>query len=209
MPKINYKLIESDLSDRYLIRRFNDLETIPVTDNLGGISLVYICDPTSQIIDLSTNLLGIFKKNHFCYLITKNGQISGLTEYWDLISKTRRPHFPVEFEINNNYNCWSLPIKKLSGLTVPFFTGLGSKDEKKYEVECKVIHTPTRSNFWHFSLRWFLDGEDVNTLIANNQLKSKSAIVRWLSHAAKAKIKELVELDVPKAETIPKKYYKN
>lgn len=175
-----------------------------VINGTGEIDVKYIADPKENIIDLSTSLLGIFKTRHFKYKITRVGQSRGFLCDWDFESFCPSPKYPIDFEIMKGYNCWSLAISEIDNQSLTFTTGAG-KTFKEHTVVCKIKHTPTFSNFWHFSVRWFMDGTDVFELsrsgaISNNHISKLSRQVRLF-------LKEFISLSVPNTKSLEKNLY--
>jgi hypothetical protein len=66
-------------------------------------------------------------------------------------------------------------------------------------IESKVIHTPLDNNFWHCSIRWYLDNKDSEELS-----KSESRKV-W--EMARSYIITMAIFEEPFFEEIPESYY--
>ena len=69
------------------------------------------------------------------------------------------------------------------------------------DIESKVIHTPLENNFWHCSIRWYLDNKD-----SNSDELSKSQ-KRGVWEFARSYIITMVIFEEPFFEEIPELYY--
>ena len=64
------------------------------------------------------------------------------------------PKIYEEAELNLEKGWVFIPIKDVHAQKVPH------RSTDFHLLECKVLHTPINSNFWHFSIRWHFDGKD-------------------------------------------------
>lgn len=203
LPNSTYKLITKNINGKHLIRFFIPENGIPIMNEVGEISDKYICNPREQVFDLSTALLGTFKKTHYKYEITKEGKNIGLDNYCLPNASVERPNIPKHFKIVDNKLHWAIPIQKVMDFTVDFEQG---KPTEKYLVECRPCHTPTLSNFWHFSIRWSIDDNYVGDMIQNKTLTAGWA-KRFAGHYGRVFIKTHATLDIPASNKIPKEDY--
>lgn len=203
LPTPIHKLIIGDFSSRCIIRYFEEISNTPILNEAGEIDLKYISSPREHIIDLSTALLGNFKPEHFKYQITKEGAPNFLGD-WPGDIGVKIPKFPAEFIILEEYKNWGIEVQDIDGKTMSFTTGVGAT-LTEHIIECLVVHTPTLSNYWHFSVRWLLDGVDVFVLrekgsIPKNQISKLSREVRKF-------MKDHIKLVIPKASKLKKEEY--
>ena len=90
-----------------------------------------------------------------------------------------------------------LKIDKINGLTIPF--------NRKGDITAKetataiVVHTPTNSNFWHFSIKW----KDEKGYISTGSATWKNNIIATV----RAMLTELIQLVYP-GQVIPEHFYK-
>ena len=203
MPKLTYKLITIDLSDRYLIRWYEPSNTGISNDSLPENA---ICSPKENIVDLSMSLLGVFIEKDYKFAINKNGASKGFLKYWDENHKEIKvPQIKEHFEIRDNFACWSVSIGSLKNLKVEFITGAG-KTEKSHEVKCVVKHTPIVSNYWHFSIQWLLNGQEVISLQEKGEITK--GWIRQMSHASRVTFKIYAKTNCPTPTSIPQYFYK-
>ena len=80
-----------------------------------------------------------------------------------------------------------LKISDFLGKQFNYLTGQG----EVHTAICHVLHTPIKSNFWHFSLRWHDEKGDLIT-----DKKAKGDRKRVLT-AAKSLIQEFAQLESP------------
>ena len=109
-------------------------------------------------------------------------------DYWDFSGKVEVPIFNEDFTLDGSKGYFFLPINLIhQRIKIPF-----RKPPKEIEnsVTAVVVHTPTRSNFWHFSIRW-LDSEGTFIKSSNSTWKNQ------ITASMRAALLELVELDTP------------
>lgn len=186
LPKNNYKFINPHQlhAEAHLIRHTNDSDFWDYDS--GNIYASYIIAQTNHLRDYSTNLLGIFKEEDclisFCKPITKD-----FLDLWSAGDIINIPLFPEDFEKDDTRGLFYLKISDFSGKQFNYLTGQG---EIRTAV-CHVLHTPVKSNFWHFSLRWHDEKGDLIT-----DQKAKGDRKRVLT-AAKSLIQEFAKLESP------------
>lgn len=157
LPRPNYRLISDveALNSFFLQRSTIDLDIIdPVTNTIKP---TYVSSPTEHLHDLSTNLIGVFiPEDRFWRIIGENKEYF-TREPWPVGEAAKAPSYPNDFERVTNLGAIYFPVNKLNGLSIPY--NKGAKDG--FTAICRILHTPVRSNFWHFSLRWFNEEGDV------------------------------------------------
>jgi len=176
-----FKEITEDLSHYFLCRKVLDkslLSNDPSIIDEGILGL----DSASQCFDYSTNLPGIFElKDNLIELSGENKKY--YMAYWDWVSKINEPLFEQDFLINENIGWFFLPISEISNIAIPFSrNNFTPPDETAKAI---VMHTPTNSNFWHFSIRW----NDGKRFINANDSKWKNNIIATV----RALLSEIIE----------------
>lgn len=177
LPRSNYKLIITDLSNYYLLRtvtinNFND-----VWDEEDNCLKPAALD-SKFLPDLSTNLLSIYNYSHVKIHPTSEGRRK-YTGYCDpniTIDERDTPQIEIDYTIDERKHAWAIQIDNIKGKEVVYELD-GEPDS--FSATCTVKHTPTRWNFWHFSVDWFLHGinltlselESVNQPLFNIVLK--------------------------------------
>jgi hypothetical protein len=106
-------------------------------------------DPTLQARDVSTCMYGTFRPDHFRYMVTGPRKIYWIT-YWDGTEAVEPPE-PVDYTVLESApNCLSLTVRDLDGTTF-----LLRGEQHRGDVRIRVVHTPTRANIHHFSIRCY------------------------------------------------------
>jgi hypothetical protein len=197
LPQANYCYINQDLSDKYLVRHTNSKDFIDVQTN--KLLAKHLCSPAERLEDLSTNLLSDFSIQDIqIELINEDGNKDYFQEYWNEgIVIDKLPIHEKDFKLNENRGYFFLPINQINGKPQPYtVSGIDG-----FFATCKVVHTPTNTNFWHFSLRWFdKEGRDLREVSRN--LKNR------LFTSARAMVLELAEYEqIPDYQPLPKSFY--
>ncbi len=90
-----------------------------------------------------------------------------------------------------------VPIGAIEQKTISF-----PKEQKDKNAVCFVVHTPTRWNYWHFSIRWQVDGKFIHL----NNISGTWA--RTLRSNAKALISKFAIIEECSHKVLPVKDYK-
>ena len=186
LPNIQCKLIETDLNDFHLIRRFDYIDnTLEIVNALDQVEDKFLFEPTSGFGDLSCSLLGIFTPNDFLVNLTPGGnELYGIycNGDYNVITPIHPDHFSF-LEDNGIRRHWNLVIGNIKDEKNEFKE---ANTDKIRKITCLVIHTPAKWNFWHLSIRWqFDDGEcyyekKANKTITDGNIKRVAAVARAL-----------------------------
>jgi hypothetical protein len=195
LPQQKYKQITADLTGYLLCRKVPDKSLLDelyspiLPEELLGIETPNDC------FDYSTNLPGIFELHHNEIEFTGDERKYFRT-YWDWASEVKIPVYEQDYFINENIGWFLLPINEIHGQTIPFSRKGG---EQPNELAMAIaLHTPSNSNFWHFSIRW----KDANGYISTKDSKWKNQIIATI----RALLSELIQLDYS-GQNIPENYY--
>ncbi len=149
LPKNIYKSITTGLEDKCLIRHFVFDENQGVFDELGFLKEYIIAKGgEKQLPDLSTSLYGIFTEDDINFNVVN----TQLNEYCEPNHNSTSPIYLEDFNIAENRRFWSILIENIDNKVVEY-------DGVDFKATCYIAHTPTKSNFWHFSIMWFINSE--------------------------------------------------
>lgn len=160
-----------------------------------------LCTEDKELFDYSTNLLGIFlPEDNQIILIGEDKKY--FYDYWDFEEEVKLPIFEQDFDINNERTCFFVPIGYLhQKIQLP----LPCPPKNPGEVLIAyVAHTPTRSNFWHFSVRWKNEQSD-----APFERYKGSAWQKRLCSTMKAALQEHIIVKTPAFAPLPIDVYMN
>jgi hypothetical protein len=155
IPQVNYKIMAIEtgvLDSHYLVRHTKGKDLIdPITNELRR---AYVGEQTYPLRDISVNLLGGKFKITDVYLTHQREDPD--FEYFNYeiwqegenITKTPQSEFISEDKTRGYY---FLHIGTFQDLKIPYTDDSGTE----HQAEIKVLHTPTRCNFWHCSLRTY------------------------------------------------------
>lgn len=198
LPHPRYKLITCDLSDFFLVRHTNIQEFGPLLNEYGDVSPKHIAHPSERMDDLSMNLLGVFQPNFTEIEITPKAK-----EYYNKEcepnSFVRLPIFMQDFVLNRDRTNWFLKFKDFDGYVCDFTKG---PNQTRFTAKCEILHSPMRWNYWHFSIRWNIEGVGyLHNLEINERKKFASKIGKdarsGLVRVAKDSIPTLLQLSKP------------
>lgn len=186
LPKPTFKIIKhEDLNDYYLIRYTNTKSFLDEDTKFLKTSEI----SSSHMSDLSTNLLGKFEVEDI-YIEYLKGSDSSSYFSSDWIEKTEVGIVPIwekDFSICLDRGFFLLKISEINGHPVPYCKG-----NDKFQAFCRIIHTPTNSNFWHCSIRWFdEEGQDI--------YYQKGSFRNRLNSSTRAVLCEFIKCQVPDA----------
>lgn len=164
IPQVNYKIMAIEtgvLNSHYLIRHTKDKELLdPTTTQLKR---AYVGEKTYPLRDISVNLLGGDFTISDVYLIQDKDDPSFAFFNHDLWQEGES----IEQRPSNNFisedttrGYYFLRIGDFHTITIPYIDDEGIE----YIGVIKVLHTPTRRNYWHCSLRTFSHEGDLEPL---------------------------------------------
>jgi hypothetical protein len=195
IPSPIFKRIETNLDGYFISRTFPSKNSLHGTDYLID-EAVLLEDPL-ELFDYSTNLIGHFQLDDN-YLQLIGDHKTYFRAYWDFIEEVQTPKYLVDFEVDNNKGIFFLNISQLHQKIVIPFNIKGSLQSD--HATANVIHTPTRSNFWHFSIIWKKDSGEI----------IRKSDARWkylLTTSMKSFLMELMITDHPNYKPLPKAHF--
>jgi hypothetical protein len=156
LPSKDKKLIESNIGNCLIFRHFLEKQEIPVIDaETNYINQLYLVHPTSNLMDLSTNLFGIFTHKEGRIKIIGN-DAAEFNTYCQADFDALIPVLGVDY-IEENRLFWHILVGDVEKIVVEYPSL--NKDSKSFTAKCLVMHTPMKWNYWHFSLRWWINEE--------------------------------------------------
>lgn len=174
LPKPHFVFIKwrEELRQHYLLR------STPTPDIMDEdtqmVRAKYVNDGSREHLkDYSTNLLGIFTPADSAIQLENSDRKKYFSEPWSEAEVVETPT-PEDFSVRSSSGCFYYSIDALHNFPQPF----SISNIPGYIAQCSVEHTPTRSNFWHFSVRWKLDGNDVEECLSESQRKNLLGLVR-------------------------------
>lgn len=208
LPSSEKKLIEQTISENYLIRFFEEFEGVPITieEKGGKLHHIYIFgernESTRRITDLSTILFGIFRSEHIKLQLTPEG-VNEYKDYCEPDCIVKPPVFNEHFKIDEGIKYWAIKINDIAGKTIEY---KNPTTNQVLKATCRVMHTPKKSNFWHYSIDWETeDGlfRDLKPILKNFDRKvakkfGPGALLLFTKHAT---------INEPSTETIPDELY--
>jgi len=156
LPLQHYRIIKNidPLKDRYLIH-FTD--TKDNRDEDGDLKVECVVrEVTEHLKDYSNNLIGVFQVDDIYWELTRVPKRDYYLSPWVEGELVDTPQVPDEAIRNEDRGYFFLNIGRLHNTVVKF------ENADIESTVCTVIHTPTKSNFWHFSIRWTFNGVEID-----------------------------------------------
>mgnify|MGYP005850082119 CR=1 FL=1 len=194
LPNQNYKLIDCDLSKFYLIRH-SHIPQDKLLDDLGNLKTEAIAQGAIKIIpDYSTSLFSVFETSDiYIKVINKNYQV-----YCKPNEVIDTPVYDKDFILNENRGYWLVKIEKINNQKIKYEDG-------SLSAICVVIHTPMKWNFWHFSIRWYIN--DIDGFLHENPDYETKSVRRKLTNEARSLLKEYGSTRIFSDDVIEKDCY--
>lgn len=206
LPCSGRKLIEETLSDFYLIRFFNVFKEHELISADGKLNSVYIFGEsngsTRRFIDLSTVLYGIYREEHVKLQLTAKG-VSEYKDYCAPDCTITAPKFNTHFIIDEEMLFWAI---KISDVETEKLKHYNVNLKKEFEASCKILHTPKKSNFWHYSIDWENEEGLFKNLKEEDKKFEKKAKKRF-GKGCRELLKRHIILNCPPDQEIPKNFY--
>lgn len=147
----------------------------------------------SEFYDYSTNLPGHFAIEHnHLVLCGERDRKKYFQAYWNFEETIiERPAFEQDFILDQQKGVFYLPIQDILKIKIPF-----NRPPKggKQTLTAVVEHTPTHSNFWHFSIRWKIGSDPVNRNDARWKEECTATMRAFLSACLEIRSPEIVPL---------------
>lgn len=193
LPLTLYKQIEADLSNHHICR------TTRSRDFLNENNLIKdeeLCEKPTEFFDYSTNHLGQFRFiDNYLSLTGENKKYFRL--YWDFTTPVETPRFKEDFICDESKGCFFFKIGDIHNqIKFP----ITNSEKKTDQIKAIIKHTPSNSNFWHFSIKWV---DQNNNEISSNDSKWKHPIMATI----RAKLQEIFITDCPEPIEINKQDY--
>lgn len=193
LPNIAFKEINSSIPE-YFICRTTPSKGFKNSSNKIPDEELY--KEPKELFDFSTNLIGHFELDHN-YIELCGDKKKDFYALWDFIEKVKVPEFKTDFLINASRGYFFLKIGDIHGvIKCPY----NKPKNILGDATAFIIHTPTRSNFWHFSIKWKdHEGKFINENMSN-----------WkylLINTIKAALNELSIEEPPKTQPLEPKIY--
>jgi hypothetical protein len=161
-------------------------------DEFGNLHSGSVAFQTDHLHDYSTNLLGVFQCKDLKWKWLKG---TSCIELWNLKDEAIMPVLEQDVTIVEGRGTFYLKINELHKQLFDLPAPIGDTEK----LECLVLHTPTKSNFWHFSLRWIVKGEDTT----NWEPKRRRKVLE----TARSVIISNAIFEQPTFQIMPESYY--
>lgn len=199
LPKSNYRFIPTESlhnNGLVLIRHIESSQTL-FYEGTNIIDPVCIHIQSDHLRDLSNNLLGVFRVEDTHLGIVKEYS-NEFTANWDGVSDCIAPE-KHQFFVDNDRGYYFIPLDKILGLSIP-----GSQDGTEI-YRFIALHTPTKCNFWHISIRVInSQGEEIGT---SNNIGEKKKKRIWKTVRDALVLKNIIQTDPPRYSTLPSIIY--
>jgi hypothetical protein len=194
LPQTHFKYIDSDLTAHHICRTAPEKDFInPVTEKIKDEALFQ--KPT-DFFDYSTNHLGQFEIE-FNYLSIVGEERKYFRTYWDYISAVKEPIHERDFIVDNSKGIFFFKIGDIHNqIQFP----ISNAKNKPDQLTAIVRHTPSNSNYWHFSIRWV---DQNGAEISPNDAKWKNSITATI----RARLQEIFIIPTPSPILIPEADY--
>lgn len=202
IPDSNMRIIPRDkltATQGLMLIRHNDSDKSMFLGDTKTLNPECIHIQSDHLRDLSNNLLGIFLTEDVYYGIKKEHSDTYLKD-WDGKEKCKVPKEEHYF-VDTKRGYYFIPVDELTAK--PFPDSLFQENTEKYRFT--VLHTPTRCNYWHISIRVIdSDGREISQLDMSK--KQKSRIWRTVRNYL---VLQIVKVKEPPYTTPPIQLYTN
>lgn len=172
LPKPHYNIVEDAvlMSQRglWLIRHVDSDKAVFI-GNTKTLNPDCIQIQSDHLRDLSNNLLGIFQVEDVYFGIDKSVSFS----YCELWNGTDKCITPIEghYFIDEERGYYFIPVDTLLNNDVSV---LNTENGQHDKYHFKILHTPTKCNFWHISIRVYdPDDNEVSCLTVSKNKKRR------------------------------------
>lgn len=172
IPKPNYRIIDNDVimsqNGLWLIRHVES-DAVRYLGNTNTLSPDSIKIQSDHLRDLSNNLLGIFQIEDIFFGINKS-HADYYCDCWDGTSECKIPSDDHFFRDKNREH-YFIPVDDLLKERITIENVMNDTAETYH---FKILHTPTRCNYWHISIRVYNDeNQEVSNIDVSKKKKSR------------------------------------
>lgn len=183
LPQLSFKEITEGFEEGWLCRTFPDQDgwyDFPTPEWV-------FFNKWEELYDYSTNYLGHFEVEHnFIALCGEKKRY--FQAYWNFTDEVLTPVIEEDFTEDRSKKTFFLPISLIhKKIKIPFNRPPKNAPDGLTAI---VAHTPTNSNFWHFSIRWV----DANGIII------KPSDSKWKEEriaTMRALLAEMISWEIP------------
>ncbi len=146
---------EPEFDNFYLLRTTDDKDFL---DPFGKLSSKYVALQRDHIRDYSTNICNSYftAADIFLKYNKAKSDRSEIMNDWGYCSIKKELYKDMckYFDYVDDRGYFILSLKAFHNVII----------DEKSNLRARVIHTPVNSNFWHCSIRWYLNDVDILTL---------------------------------------------
>jgi hypothetical protein len=135
-----------------------------------------IADNPEHLWDFSINLLGLFNiENGYLTIHREVDSRRSSTFYsdWKKPEEGIKPK-PNEFFKDSQKKSFFISYKKFHNQP----TSQSAPHPRKFEAFCKLVHKPTKINYWHYEMKWYDTNDNVIVPESRSQKKKLGSFLR-------------------------------
>ena len=182
LPGLTKKIITEKSG---ILTRFTDI--YPISDEFGIKLQAITANRVRDMPDLSCSLLGIYKEEFNSFKIIN----PALIDYCEPNENVNVPIENEDFIKVENRKSYFFDVEKIHKVEVNY-----KKDNIDLKAICKVNHTPTKCNYWHFSLNWFLSAENEYWHKLSDEIKKSNWSKERLSKETRSIVRQYARINV-------------
>lgn len=172
LPKTNYRIIDNEVimsqNGLWLIRHIES-DVARFIGNTKTLNPDCIKIQSDHLRDLSNNLLGIFQIDDI-FLGVNKPYADFYCDCWDGKSECKIPA-PGHYFRDNDRAYYFIPVVDLLKNKIKIINATNDTVEN---YRFKILHTPTKCNYWHISIRVYNDeNQEVSNLDISKNKKSR------------------------------------
>jgi hypothetical protein len=202
LPKVGYKRIISNesLSSFFLMRKTVAKEILDSSTQQIKDEYIEESGEEKRFLTWSCNLFNKFEIENLQF----NVHNRDLTmKEWDFTTEVTPPIHLVDFSLETEFNQYFISISDINNnLRIPYKKG----DNLEQIAKPLVYHSPNKSNFWHFEIRW-LDAE--NNMISRNLSAWKNLMIGTMKAYIRNYCLMIEDIDKDKIESLSEEDYIN
>lgn len=178
LPQPHFTFIDFEAVSRPGLVLTRHTETTDIWDEHNRLKSGHVSFQTDHLHDYSTNLLGHFQADDIHWKWPKD---SPFTALWQLGQRVDPPVWLNEVDWVDNRGAFFLAVPDCHQVAFTVETPTGV-----VQATCYVLHTPVCGNFWHCSLRWLSNEEDVTVWKPNSRKHILKAARTFIIQHARA-----------------------
>lgn len=175
LPQATFHSIawQTSLCDYFLLRSTPEKDILDPDTQLVRDKFI-TTGSREQLTDYSTNLYGVYRSPDAALEWVQGERKLYFTSPWHEGDQVEMPA-DEDFIQREDFGFFFYSVRVIHNFPQPIQI---PRMHTHTKARCYVCHTPVNGNFWHFSVRWKVGNEDIETALSKNERRNLLSLVK-------------------------------